>query len=236
MKPLYIIFGLGLLFFAGQLFGQDKPPSDLIPFMTELFAPDSQTNMTFIIYDKCPPKYTNVVSNTNLFTPSEQKILEKVLSKYKYVTTNSGPPGTVLVGLDKTNGYYVAHFDYTNLNAHEDITFGDRSAEFRHNRDYHEYIAQFSPYPLARFRTQGGDGYDVIISSDEIIYVQIEHGEVNGLYVDFHGDHCENMLHFIDGKAVNEWLSWGGNEDYILEIKMKSPMDYFRYMTQKIEM
>ena len=80
---------------------------------------------------QCPLMYTNVLSNTNLFTPAERELLLSMSAKYQGVTTNSGRPGTVLVGLSRAvfhlAGYdresVLTHFAYTNSAAREDVAF-----------------------------------------------------------------------------------------------------------------
>jgi len=239
MKLKFYIVVFCLSFFAGGFcLGQKKPSDDSKSIWQDLFEPDSRTNMTFISYANCPPQYTNVIANTNLFTPSEQRSLEEILSKYKNVTTNSGPEGTVLTSLEKTNNYYIAHFSYINSDAHEDIIFGDRSAEARHNGNYNDFIAGLG-LSLAKFRTKDGNGYDATIShsSDKFsTFAQIKQGMVNGLFVDFSNDHCQDLLRFVDGNAVGEWLQWDTYTDnHLLEVKIKSSLDYFKYMTQEIK-
>jgi hypothetical protein len=238
MKTQNLVF-VALLLLTGHVFGQKHELEDRVGLLSDLFDPDSRTNMTFIFYTNCPTRYTNVVANTNLFTPLEQTMLKEVVSKYKTVTTNSGPVGTVLNSLEKTNDYYVAHFSYTNLDAHEDIIFGNRTAEAGHNGSYDDFIAD-SGLPLARYRTAGdGNGYDVTINPSDgfSTFAQIKHGKVNGLYVMFQSGHCKDLLRFADGKAVDKWLEWDiYTDNRLLEVEIKSSLDYFKYMTQRVDM
>src|SRR5208337_4989301 len=97
MKPRHLMLHLSLLLFAGNLFGQSNQAERLfVPFLDN----ESQNNVIVAISDTsgsgktCPIKYTNVLSNTNLFSLEEQTLLRDVFIKYKHVTTNSGPPGT----------------------------------------------------------------------------------------------------------------------------------------------
>jgi hypothetical protein len=232
------IIALSLLLSSSQLFA--RPADDLVSMLGEMFEPDGTTNLTIVSYSNCPPQYTNVISNTNLFTAAEQKLLQEVLAKYKGVTTNSGPPGSVLTGLDRTNSWWVAHFSYTNSGAHEDITFGDASAEGRFNSTYDGFVAGLTPF--ARFRNNRGDGYDVRMGRPDVdrlsstMVAQIRQGVVNGLFVDFENDHCETLLRFVNGKAVHQWFTWDvrrGNRFVLITIK--SPLDYFKYMGQEFK-
>ena len=235
---------LNLLLFTCNLLGQNKPNSDdAMDLLQGMFEPDSRTNMTFVNYGLCPPQYTNVISNTNLFTPGDEKLFNEILVNYKNVTTNSGPPGSVLIGLTKTNGYCVAHFAYTNSDAHEDITFADpAAATARSGGGYNEFISGISASPLARFRTKSEDGYDAIINPPDasqistIFFGQIKSGKIDGLFVVFENDHCETLLRFVKGMAVGRWFEWDVRRDNsLLEIKIKSSLDYFQYMNREIK-
>ena len=127
-----IILTIGLVVSATNLFGQTNRL--FIPFLEK----ESQSNVVvtfsdFVSRQSCPLKYTNVLSNTNLFSMEEQEIIRNIFVKYKNVTTNSGPPGTMLADLYKTNYVIktknrtvdveniIANFQYTNLDAHERI-------------------------------------------------------------------------------------------------------------------
>ncbi len=223
MKLQYICLILNLLLSAYKLLGQTN--STRQPAIMFLDAA-SQSNIVVIVDGQehsqpCPLKYTNLISNTNLFTPTELSMLKEIPLKYKNITTNSGPPGSVLVGLDKTNGDWdwVARLQYTNTDAHEDIMLGARGL-------------------LAKFRTASDEGYDVTIYNyktsatgiSDIDFEQIRHGATDALVVTMHGDHCTWLMHFADGKAIGKWFVWG-QESYeagklIIEAEFKQPYDY----------
>ena len=136
MKLRNIILSSFWFLFIINVFGQADRADSLkrvfIPFLDQ--SSQSNVNVTTCDLDigrPCPPDYTNTLSNTNLFTTEEQKLIGEVFVKYKEVTANFGPPGTVFVGLSKTN-YFFSHFrrtnevclsrfSYTNFEAHEDI-------------------------------------------------------------------------------------------------------------------
>ena len=250
MKSLCLVF-IALILTTADLIGQTQHQSFVeqqVEMLSELLMPDSSTNLTIIAHTNCPPQYTNVISNTNLFTLSEQTLLKEVLSKYKNVTTNSGPTGTVLTGLEKTNNCYVAHFSYTNLQAREVIVFGNWPPETKHTLKYgggYSTLIDESAFwgTLAKFRSNDDNGYDVALGRSDVKGVlttewvaQIKQGKVNGLFVDFSNEHCQNLLHCVDGKAVGKWLQWDTYTDnHLLEVKIKSSLDYFKYMTQEIK-
>ncbi|MCW5551584.1 MAG: hypothetical protein KIS67_05380 [Verrucomicrobiae bacterium] len=189
-----------LCFLGSQLLGQISkealPSSQKLPGLN----PDSQANITIIVnelFSGRPPAYpplayTNVLSNTNLFAPVEQELLAEIPLKYKNVTTNTGPLGTVLVALTNSAKGWAATFQYTNADAREEITFAGMK--------------------IAKFRTKAEDGYDVDLSRrDEFTlnFRQIKGGAVHGLFVSFYEGRCASWMRFENGKAVGKWLLWG---------------------------
>jgi hypothetical protein len=219
MKLTTIIFGL--LLSASSLFGQtNQTKQPLIDFLD----PDSQTNIIIIRNGKgsppCPPQYTNLVSNTNLFSPAEQKLLQEVVLKYKNVTTNSGPPGSILASLNKdTNGYWVARFQYTNSEMQDEVTFGIEK--------------------VAKHLNKSGDGYGVSMdymlgrSAESIFnFCQLKHGVKDGLSVDYYDNgHCLTWMHFSNDMAVGKWLEWNSDGGLRLEAEFKTPYDFRKYST-----
>jgi hypothetical protein len=114
--------------------------------------------------------------------------------------------------LSKTNGNWVARFQYTNSEAWDVITFGGVMS--------------------CKFRTKSGDGYDVSDANAHggfpIKFQQIKHGIADGLLVELYdSDHCDCWMRFADGKAVKWFVGKGNN---LLEIRLKTPLDYYKYM------
>jgi hypothetical protein len=218
MKLTNIILGLDLLLMV-NLFGQtNQIKQPLIDYLD----PDSQTNLVVIRNGEgsfpCPPQYANLLSNTNLFSPAEQKLLQEVRSKYNNVTTNSGPPGSVFASLNKdTNGYWVALFRYTNSDARDEVTFGGR------------FVAKYSD--------KTGNGYEFNITpiggneKPDIGFVQLKQGIPNGLCVGLSGDgHCLSWMHYSNGMAVGKWLEWMRDNGLSLEAKFKTPYDFQKHL------
>jgi hypothetical protein len=233
MKLRHIILGLSLLFFAGNLFGQTNQVKKIfVPFLDE----ESQSNVVITVSDfgseqPSPLEYTNLISNTNLFTPKEQKLLEEVFIKYKNyqdLTTNSGPPGTVLVGLyktnfiipiiHKTNEQWVARFQYTNSEAQEEVRLGNGIA--------------------MRYFTKTGDGYIVGIGNSGgdlgLRLFQIkQRGVLDGLQVDFVNNRLQLYMHYTNGKAIGKYFMWNPrNGNLILEAEFKEPYDLEKHRLQ----
>ena len=189
MNPRNLIFAISILLCAdNRLLGADK--ASLLNQTTEMikyfFEPDSQTNMVFIPHEDCPLQFTNILSNTNLFTLEEQQLLNQAGVKYKDVTTNSGPQGSILTSLLKTNlDWCIARFQYTNSDATDEVVFRFRRGSFP------------PIISAAKYRTVSGDGYNVAIglkgdSPDVPVseFVQFKNGVEEGLHVGFYGDHC----------------------------------------------
>ncbi|HUB87591.1 MAG TPA: hypothetical protein VMB22_06835 [Verrucomicrobiae bacterium] len=179
----------------------------------------------------CPPEYANVVSNTNLFTLDEQKLLNGIPSGYENVTTNSGPPGTVLVGLYNRNrnksgrAYWNAYFQFTNSGVRDEAVFMFGTVATVHH-----------------IRNKAGDGFDLNIGgraldSDHIgtgvleySFCEIKHNVRNGLSVYMHGDHCMQWMCYSNGMAVDKWLDWSADgSKLILWAKFKKPYDISKY-------
>jgi len=139
LQCLFVGFSISFVF---NVFGAERL---FIPFLD----PASQSNVTVTVSDfgkgqPCPPEFANSVSNTNLFTHEEQQMIRDIFVKYKNVTTNSGPPGTILINFYKTNfviqpiywvktndwnrrrtnELWVSDFQYTNSESREEIRFG----------------------------------------------------------------------------------------------------------------
>ena len=88
----------------------------------------------------CPLELTNRLSDTNLFSEEERRELMGILLKYKNVTTNAGPLGSVLTeldqakfGKDKEEGF-LARFTYSNTLVQDEVLFltnGERFVKFQ---------------------------------------------------------------------------------------------------------
>jgi hypothetical protein len=219
MKLRYFLLSICFLFYVSSLFCQTSHAKRLfIPFLDQ----GSQSNVVVTVSDldghgqPCPSKYTNILSNTNLFSVDEQKLLKEIPVKYINVTTNCGPSGTVLVDLNKTNGNWWAHFRYTNSEACDDIMFGTKIS--------------------AKFRTKTDDGYDVdIFNSDKLenstlFLRQIKHGMGDGLAVGLNGNHCNSWAHAIDGKAIGKWFMWNETGNLIIEAEFTKPYDVEKHI------
>jgi hypothetical protein len=206
MKLRYAIFVLSLFLVNNVLAQTNKTYHKTIPFLDR----DSQSNIVVIENGVHPHpgslKYTNLISNTNLFTLAEQELIGEIYVKYKNVTTNSGPPGTVLVGLYKTNYIvkaisrtveienWIANFQYTNFDAHEEI--------------------RFSGGMFARFRNKSNDGYNVSFNDTggetELAFLEIKKDHINGLFARFEDAHAQGMnwdyrLANFDGSHLEEY-------------------------------
>lgn len=174
---------VGAMCFVNCLYGQtNQIPRMIIPW----FAQNIQSNIDVKICDlnsgkSCPLKYKNTLSNTNLFSEKQQKFIAEIFLKYKNVTTNVGPSGTVLADLYKTNltiatinktlavEKWVARYQYTNTQAYEEITFGGTLS--------------------AKFRTKSDDGYNVYFNriggGTTLRYMEVRRGLVDGLFAEF---------------------------------------------------
>src|SRR5580698_10534443 len=91
-----LTFVLILLISGSSILAENKLVGKLIfPFLTL----EGQSNIIVTADPEhpkdCSPEYTNLLSNTNLISPTERKKLEEITLKYKDLTSNSGTTGTV---------------------------------------------------------------------------------------------------------------------------------------------
>jgi hypothetical protein len=173
MKITWFILAALSFNFVINISGQTNNARLYIPFLDK----DSQSNAVVKYADisngkPCPEKYTNSLSNTNLFSQSEIACIRNIFVKYKSVTTNSGPAGTIIVATNNAPHNpksYVINCQYTNCEATETIKIGyGLLAEYR-DRGNNGYDASF-------IRTGGG----TLLSVDEI-----KNGQPNGLLARF---------------------------------------------------
>jgi hypothetical protein len=231
MKLRHLILGWNLLFLACMTSHAERL---IFPFLTL----ESQSNIIVTAdFDHprpCPPEYTNLISNTNLFSLAEQKKLKEVTLKYQNVTTNSGPAGSVFKGWGLrqekietwTNTFWVACFAYTNSDAQEEIY-------------------QTSPGTIvARFRRQAGDGYDVsVINGSIFAYQEYKNRLLDGLYAVLHDpnhpeekEHCGMWARFAKGKIMGKYLMWGQDNKIVVEAEFPKPFDFLKYESTKLDL
>jgi hypothetical protein len=247
MKLQHSLLIICLINVAGIVFGQTNQTERLlIPFLDK----ETQSNVIVTVCDfskgqPCPTEYANVISNTNLFTSEEQKTISEVFVKYRNVTTNSGPPGTVLASLYKTNNvvkamgriftneFWTANFQYTNFEAREEIRFGGGfSAKFR-NKANNGYNVVFT-------RTGGG----TLLTFGEVkqdltsgLFVRFEDNYPQGITWDyklarFNDSHLEEYRHYTNKMVVGNFLMWNSqNGNLMLKADFKEPYDFEKYRT-----
>ena len=241
MRLQHIILLISLYISAESLSGQSNQGERLfIPFLDK----ESQSNVLVTVNlsgegKSCPPECTNVLSNTNLFTLGEQKLISEAFEKYKNVTTNSWPSGTVLASLSKTNYVikamnrdwpvenWTAIFRYTNSDASDEIRFGGSI--------------------LAKFRDNSNDGYNVSFtrtgSGTLCGFGEVKHGLPNGLFVRFDDGFAQGVTwdyklarltnnslvehrQYTNGLVFGKFLMWNPqNGNLMLQAEFKAPFD-----------
>ena len=228
MKPRYLILVLALSFAVNNLFGQTNHPTrEYLPW----FDAASQSNIEIIASDSirnsvpCPPEFTNVISNTNLFTLDEQKLLKEIPLIFANVTTNSGPVGSVLVDykakpIESSYGtfwYWTARFQFTNSDTWDEVTPGGDMKKHK-------------------IRNKNGDGYDLEYAGESFVstygsganfgFHQVRHNVYDGLSVNIeHGEHCSSWMQYSNGLAVDKWLYWTPDGSKLgIWLKFKKPV------------
>jgi hypothetical protein len=204
----------------------------------DLLDQKSQSNVVVTVSDVDDPepfplKYTNVLSNTNLFTPAQQELLQAIPTKYRDVATNSGPLGTALVGLTRAafaGGIYregvIAHFAYTNSAAQEHIVFfGSREK-------------------VVKYQSEPGCGYYALLVDGSLCgYEEFRDGELSGLFTCFYHDTCTMWLRFTNGKALGKFLVWARRglgepppSGLAVEAEFKEPYDFLKYQQMRFDL
>jgi hypothetical protein len=235
-------FWVCLFFLCAEILsGQTNQEGKLIiPFLDEA----SQSNVVVTVSDVlgngqfCPVEYANTLSNANLFTPEEQRLIREVFVKYADVTTNSGPHGTKLIALSKTNlafqamgktvntERWIGQFQYTNSDAKEEITFGAGL--------------------LAKYRTKSDVGYNVSIArtgeGSILRFMTVKSDRLNGVFAGFDDPHPQGMnwnyknasftnsiltecRQYTNGMALGKFFLWDVKGRLILEAEFKEPYD-----------
>jgi hypothetical protein len=250
MKLRQLVLNFSLLVFFESLFGQINQTERLfIPFLDK----ESQGNVTVRVSDlfgggeSCPIEYTNVVSNTNLFSFQERSLLADIFIKYKHVTTNAGPPGTQFAGRYKTNlvikvkdrseklEEWIARFQYSNSPTYEDLMIGRGIS--------------------AKFRTPSNNGYNVSIvrggSGSGLRFMEVKGGLINGVLAEFDDTYAQStnwdfrLANFVDGRLVEyrqytnglvfgKFLMWNEvSGNLTLEAEFKTPYDFQKHRTDR---
>lgn len=239
MKFLYFIFWLifsetvlgqasneGHLFLPAVLisastFDSSQKYANATQMVSAYFTEEDRTNINVLINvpSPCPPEYTNVISNTNLFSPSERELIKAVPFKFKNVTVNSAPEKTVCVGTNNSYAllsgvFLIRRYQYTNSGDQVEVIF---------------YNAPSSKERAigVSFRTKLGDGYEELFNQT---FRQFKHGRLDGLWVDFDRGHCAAWMRFKDGKAFGKWLVWDRTGSLYMKMEFKEPYDFIGHL------
>lgn len=229
MTVRYNLLILSLLLSSRCLLGQT--PNSNAPIIIHaglpLFDDASRNQVVIVVNDfnrgeSCPPIYTNTLSNTNLFSPEEQKWLAEIYAKYRNVATNSGPMGSVrLTTLFKTNAdYLVSRFRDTSSVTVDEVFFAPPR---------YDYIQLKS-------RDKSDIGNDIIksdaggaVRAPELELCQIKHGIPDGLCVSWNGNHCSSLRRYANGKTVGKWFKWYEDGKLAVEVEFKEPFDFEKH-------
>lgn len=213
-----------VLFMKDNAFDSSPPYTNFAQNIRSGFTEEGRTNITVIVNtpEPCPVEYRNAISNTNLFSPVEQKLLKELPLEYKDVTTNSPPRDSKFIGMDKTGnsffmeGFTIAQFQNVHSKARVKVFFGEMSKG--------KAIG-------ASFRDEAGDGWEITFNGDAVdAFRQFKHWQLDGLWADFDGSHCSSWMRFKDGKAVGKWLVWNKTGSLYMEAEFKEPFDFIGHL------
>lgn len=240
MKLNCLVVFIGLLV-VENLFGQtNNLPKKFLPE----FDASSQSNVDVIASGfrdevPCPPEYTNVISNTNLFTFEEQQLISYITQTYSDETSNTVPAGSVMVSFKATpiptswgtNWDWVKRLQFTNSDLTDEITPGGDL--YRHkvrNKDGDGYDFNIDPTAPRTSAYGGGSG-------PEFWLQQIKHGVKDGLFVSIvHGDRCSQWMRYSNGWAVDKKLYWDPYDNKLMIwAKFKEPFDIDKTHDQSLK-
>jgi hypothetical protein len=251
MKLASGTISLAIIAVAESLFAQTNPVQRLV---LPGLDPEIQSNVVVTVCDPfgvgqpCPLRYTNALSNTNLFTLEQRTTITEAFAKYKNVTTNSGPPGTVLSSLYRTNlsvevkavnrtfeaEDWVVRYQYTNSEAYVEANIGKSL--------------------LVRFRTKSKDGYNVEFNrtgnGTMLGFGEVKRGVVCGVLARFEDPHVQGSnwdyrhaiftnsqlveyRQYTNGMVHGKFLVWNAhNGRLMIEADFKQPFDWNKHYRQ----
>jgi hypothetical protein len=189
----------------------------------------------------CPAEYTNVISNTNLFTPEEQKFLREIPVIYGKVTTNSPPPGSVLIDL-KTKPietqygiflFWTARFQFTNSDFIDEVTPGGDQVNHKvRNKDGDGFDLGCDTYNNGESVSSGYGGP----GGPEFWLQQIKHGVNDGLSVQIESGRPARLMRFSNGMAIGQFFYWAPYDNKLMIwAKFNEPYDYLKYSRKRIQ-
>jgi hypothetical protein len=196
----------------------------------------------------CPPVYTNRLNNTNLFSRGQTTSILEALSKYWTVTTNVGPPGTVLTSLYPTNiptptnlplrvstkpfiSKMVGVFKYTNCESTEVLRFSSGLAADYVNPSgtgYHVSITRTASGTLFSFaETVAGHANGIAVRLTDSYHQGLEWDFRRAKPADFV---LIELKHITNGLAIGPWFMWNPETGRLgFHVEFKQPYDLVKH-------
>lgn len=254
MKKLNLLIVLGISCFAKTIFAQGNPPGKMLfPFL----EPESQSNIVVTFSDyfgtgqPCPLEWTNSLANTNLFTAQQRELLKDLPVKYKDVSTNSGPLGTVFVASYETN-YMVKRYNL-NVNVKETISTFHYTNQ---NASETIYLDEIGKVRHAQHKDASNNGYGIVFtptgSGTMVSFGQMKNDKADGIAVrfedtrpqgtnwnykkaDFDNMRLTEYKQYTNGLVFGKYLLWSArNNNLMLEAEFKEPYDMEAHRTDII--
>lgn len=193
----------------------------LMPFI----RPEAQSNIvvkaSFDHPVPTPPYLTNLLTNTNLFSPAELDAISTANQRFSSITNIYSVAGLKLI---KTNQcYYVVNGWLTPEGKYEKGPFTNFFTVAVHSDSEHQETVEIAEpeYPgglTCRVRRPNGEGYNVGFAGGSLVsYAQVKNQRFDGLYVLFilgkkHvlPEQCYLWTRFKHGMAGGDFLTWNG--------------------------
>lgn len=204
-----------------------------IGFLATRLKPDSLTKVKmtadFEHPINCPVELTNVLWNTNLLSIEESKRIRERVTRFKDLTVDSIPSGTIL----QKSGQRTV--DVSDMGIFYDLTYKRYT-----NGSATEELTALPPRFIVRSRDAHGDGFDASFSQNEfglnIFYQEFFKNTPEGLMMILGmPDKSANinllsLVRFKKGKAVGNYLEWGNDGSITTSIEFSEPYDFIRNM------
>lgn len=187
-----------------------EPKRMYIPQLGSLVPTNAIVHADFNHPQDCPVSLTNLLSNTNLLSPTEQEIIITAALRFKNVSSNTPPAGATFSGwswrrfTDKksplgTNPFVVACYRSADTNITDEISFmGNRMIHVQHRNN------------------SSDKGFNALIIDRVLLtFVEYNGSKNDGIMVSLDQEKAETFLRlggyarFANGLIYGKSLAWG---------------------------
>lgn len=191
----------------------------------------------------CPVELTNLLSNTNLISPEEEQMFKGLVNKYKDLSFDTVPVGTVHRKSGARN--VTARF----LNSDVKRVRRDLTVSYHRYKDTNSLgtieLVQPGVSLVARIRNSSKDGFDLEIGRAEngLDFSSLEflNGVPNGLSITVNrADEQDqarivSLVRFKDGLAVGKFIRWDLQGNLSTFAEFKKPFEFIDNQIHRVD-